>query len=1355
MEPIYLTRLLDAPSATTTGVNPSVVNASEQPENLQGLIPITKMFDVDTFEGADGNRYRVQGFDAPEVSKLFRDNETGGATYKPGTAGGTGSLKAFNKFMQDNGPFYIRDMDVDAAHDRKTGRVIDSQGRDVGEQMMLAGAVKIHEGVTADQLEDRAFGQYARSLGYSDPNQEKYDALASDINQAMVSEGYDPMVFKKMAINEAEYARNPDAYLSDIVKYRSNDRDIMNRAYSPFSSSFGSAFVGVKEAGYGIASMIGTVIGDKDLENWGESGVYRAGDELSQRAQVLLDYKEVENAGDAFQFVANNVAMSLPYMATTMASIAAAGPTMGASLAVPASLYTGAIWNEQADDAKSAALALTGGVMQGAIDIFGGKVLLSTFGKMGTPKEILKAGADEFKRLNIPEETAALMTKQQLAKVSTEMADIVKKQIRSRERIGEILKGSGVGAASEAVTEATQELIGYTAAHLKDDSFNFTDASERMISAAVAGGSIGGAFSGAGGLWDQAKTEQAIWAGSTADGSGVSNSGTRAQEELAKYGGIASNEENADRARLQVSIKNDIATDLLKKRQLGATLTQEETTKLREVQTDDSFGDKGARGDMDAEVKNLSDLLWKGVSEIPGLWRGSTRNAFTETLKSQSRAVRKLSGMFGGELQKTFSGATFEEFKGNLAAKYENMVGDSTEIYAKLNYGRRVSGKDRGRISDELYEIGQASVDKDGNPDYSKIPQVINEINAKRKGDQKIDPNLAQDYKSVLENAEKTAQAMWSDQNKYYKEAGGELGKVKNYLATFKTLDKAAVAREQVKFKALLKGEYNLSDKAANDIVENILENPLKADIDGLLNGDGAFSVTKGTPIPGSHRSRSLGLAQNTKFANFMERDFFANVDYAAKSAARFQGYQKYVGINGNVINQLLEEAKAEGVPQVAIDKLGRQMRDYLDAESGNYKRATSEFGKSIQRIQKNFITYMVFVGLPLATVSSLVELSLTMKSLSNEQIFGKGGIKVMGQELGNMFYNAGGEMASVVTRTHFTNRESAAMKQLRELGYFDSQVGAASKTGVTETNALRQSLLSVFFKWNGLQGWTQMTRAIRAGISWDYMFNHLETISGHPEGYPLTNAVEEAYEHLRNLGLDTGKINELTVLGIKTKLGTATEADMARLKDLTQVATTNFINDAIMMPGAANRPLIYQDPRFALFTQFQGFISVFQSTFIPKLWGEYIKRGSPEMTYQAFSMMVLMIAMGFASQELKDRLKFGGENPYLDDFEKGRRAINSSGLLGTGERVINTVFPIYQSRTDNVGEWAAGEVIGQAPVLSSITSMAGGIADLIQQDTDMGVNKLLKATPIGPFTALRHKVRDAITGKNKNDWEI
>jgi hypothetical protein len=148
-----------------------------------------------------------------------------------------------------------------------------------------------------------------------------------------------------------------------------------------------------------------------------------------------------------------------------------------------------------------------------------------------------------------------------------------------------------------------------------------------------------------------------------------------------------------------------------------------------------------------------------------------------------------------------------------------------------------------------------------------------------------------------------------------------------------------------------------------NDIVDNILENPLKADIDGLLDGDGAFSVTKGTPIPGSHKSRSLGLAKNIDFKNFMERDFFVNADYASKAASRYQSYQKFVGMNGSVINQLLNEAKAEGVAKEDIDKamkVGIQAVCKLGSKhgvrrisAGNYGGKLGPFHFHLQEIMK------------------------------------------------------------------------------------------------------------------------------------------------------------------------------------------------------------------------------------------------------------------------------------------------------------------------------------------------------------------------------------------------------------------
>ena len=104
--------------------------------------------------------------------------------------------------------------------------------------------------------------------------------------------------------------------------------------------------------------------------------------------------------------------------------------------------------------------------------------------------------------------------------------------------------------------------------------------------------------------------------------------------------------------------------------------------------------------------------------------------------------------------------------------------------------------------------------------------------------------------------------------------------------------------------------------------------------------------------------------------------------------------------------------------------------------------------------------------------------------------------------------------------------------------------------------------------------------------------------------------------------------------------------------------ATASFINEAVALPGSANRPLIYQDPRFALFTQFQGFMATFTANHIPKLWGEYIKRRTPAMKYNAFAVMATMIMLGFASQHLKDMLKYGCllyTSPSPRDRQKSR----------------------------------------------------------------------------------------------------
>ena len=74
--------------------------------------------------------------------------------------------------------------------------------------------------------------------------------------------------------------------------------------------------------------------------------------------------------------------------------------------------------------------------------------------------------------------------------------------------------------------------------------------------------------------------------------------------------------------------------------------------------------------------------------------------------------------------------------------------------------------------------------------------------------------------------------------------------------------------------------------------------------------------------------------------------------------------------------------------------------------------------------------------------------------------------------------------------------------------------------------------------------------------------------------------------------------------------------------------AKFNFVNEAIALPGTANRPLFYQNPHLAMFTQFQGFIATFTANHIPRLWGDYVRRGTPAMKYNAFAIMSTMILL-------------------------------------------------------------------------------------------------------------------------------
>lgn len=1258
-----------------------------------GLNADYSFIDADTIRDAEGNSYRIRGFDAPEISKLLR-NEDGTPKFVSGTAGGARVTESLQRLAREQGFTNVVKMDEDAAYGRGTVDLQNDRGESFTRTLIKNGVVGLQPQSTQEDI-----NAYYTAQLFEDEVDNKTDGVFKDtakkVAQAIKEESYGDLRFKEQAVNELQYALGGDEYYSSNLMFDNPDRDLNNNALNPFSEAFDVGLKSGIESGYGVISLLGDVTNTQALKDIGDAGVARARGRIAENAQFLADYKDVDDFGDAMEFLGTNLAMSVPYMATTMLAVATAPATGGASLLAPVGLYTGQVWNEQAKGSKSATNAITAGVLQAALDAVGFKGTLGTL--KGAPKEMFEQAATTLaKDTDIPVEVArgALKdaSKLEIAKLAGDAVEVSKSQLKAKAVTMDLLKRVGKGVGIEGSTEAIQETIGYIGANAESGTIDFNELQERAMTAAIAGGALGGAFGTAGGIKNVGGWADVAWRAAPADKRNASRSGNFYEEEITKNG--------------YVPTTNEITNDLDK--------TPEATV---------SFNDRVDADKASKRERTLSETVSQTMSALPKLWRGSTRWIFNPELQDKSRSARMLADLLGGNLQRIYGGADFENFKHHTASIYEGSITDPDKVYSALNNGKRPKRKERAEISKRIYDFMKTYVDDKGDFDGTKVPKDLK--------DREILTKAANDLSALSEK-------LLQDQQRY----NPKLGRISNYFARYKTFDKRAIDKDQDKFIDLLVETGKVKDrKEAKDIVDAILDS---TEVNDLAE---AFSVTNGIPTPGSHKKRTLNLAEDDKFSEFMENDIYANVQNSIKAASRFQAYAKYVGKDGSKIAKLLDQMEAEGVSREEVNQVAAGIKDYLDAESGNYKRPTSEFGKAAMRFQKNFMLFTTIAGLPLATVSSIVELALTMKGLDNKQIFGKNGLQSMGKELGTTLWQGMQEVGSLTTGREYVKQYSEAQQVLRDLGFYDTSVGAAHKTGVTETSALKQDIINSFFKANGLQGWTQYTRAVRVAIAGDYIHNHLTTVMQNLDTSTMTNEVQQAREALRNLGIDPQRMAELYMSG---PMETWSQANLDFYNESMREATFSFVNDAIVMPKASNRPLIYQDPRFALFNQFQGFISTFTATVIPKLWGEYVKRGSPAMKYNAFSVMATMILLGFVSQELKDRLKFGESSPYLDEMEWVRRGVSSSGLLGTSERIINTVFPIYETRTNGIGEWVASETIGQSPTLGMIEALFKGTENITEGEFERGFDKYLRLTPVGPITWARKDIASLAA----DDWD-
>jgi len=1234
-------------------------------------------YDADTLYDADGKGYRLQGVNALEVDRLGKEGEIGGDL----------TTEQAVRLANDLGYTEVHKTgEFDVTGKREIVDLRDKSGRSFRRQLAasgLTGAVPQFD-PGGDLAHSAA---YRRALKTTEGYQlDEFDEAAGMLKDHIDAEQkYDNQFKQKRLIP----GLNADHIAEEGAVFERRDRDTRTgEANNPLSVAWDTGMLGAYEALYGMAELVGEKTGFEGLEDYGTAGVQRKRAEIGDQGKILTDYKDVDSFGDAVEFIGNNAILSLPYMAISAAGALAAPVTGGLSLAAPAAVYSGQAWNEMGDlieehgGERSASTAIATGVVQAALD----RVGLSFVAGQLPPKGIFKKGVQALMKndpkLSKAQATQALseMTRKEMAGLLGDAAKVARQQVEAKKVVMDLVKRTGAGAGGEGVTEALQETVAAIgAATGAGVPIDWNDVQERAIAGAVAGATLGGAFSVPGTAYDVGAWHNVAVSEDRASPKYKTDASRYADQEFAEKGYVPSVQEEAANARKRVE---------------GAPPLE-------------SINDRKQRHETSRKARTTKEALSDALNSIPGFFRGSVNNVFTDDVMGKSRAARVLSNMFGGHAgTKIFSGANFENAKHHRVTGYKNMVPTSRNFFTSMNGGKRANRRRYEELSNEFYNTARAAIDSNGNFNPDLVPEG---------------PRKAAIVKQV-KDMQALADKMWNDQKVFNK----DLGRQKNYLLEYKAFNTAAIEQNRSEFIDALRDEYNIETKDAIDLVDAITRQGV--DIDE------AFSVVKGGPQPKHHKQKTLGLAKNPKFNKFMEQDMYKNMSEAAKSAARYVTYQEFIGDNGAVVSKLLDEMEAEGVDKAEVDKIASGLQDILDAESGNYKRPTTEVGKMLENVQRSFMFFTMLAGLPLATVSSLVEVALTQQALTNKQIFGKdGSMKALGKEFAEMVKKGALEVTYDNKPEDFSTPGRAAMK---EVGYYDWDVGAATTTGVTELNKSKQIWTERFFKAIGLQGWTNFTRAARAAIAGDFIKDQLDIVSGtFQNDVNKTNAQLQAEQKLRSLGLDPYQMVDLAG---RAEMGPLSEADQAALDTAIKEATFNFVNEAVALPQASNRPLIYQDPRFALFTQFQGFMSTFTANHIPRLWGEYVKRGTPAMKYNAFAVMTTMIMLGFASQYLKDLLKYGSfENPYLDDSEYIQRGIRASGLLGTGERILDQFMPIYETRSKDAGEWIFNTATGEAPALSNLERIGKGIGHIAEGNIQQGTRQLAKSAPgFGPVGA-------------------
>jgi len=1230
--------------------------------------------DADTFVAPTGESIRLQGINTRETAKFQPVKNKNSEFVIQGSQLGADTQTQLVEGLIKEGNYSTPVFSNAKSYDRSVGDLVNPSGNRLTSKALESGFVSPTTSTDSGQYNAMIMGNINRAQRRVERKPTMADSLLDALNQQRNAAGF---MAKRYTDTAAQFGAvvddsNKSDYFSGPAIIRTGE-DKYGKATSNWDTGWDQGKLQTAKSLYGSLDLIATKTGSEWLKTTAQAG-------LNNENSLLSDLPELRNAeafdekgnwkldslGKVIDYTVGTAAASSPQMLATIVATIASPITYGTSMIPIAAMYTGQVWNDQKQ--KNATAAITAGITMTALDKLSLGFLFKNTGLNITRQATQDIVLKELQKTMTKEAAEALLKKSMTESVK-EVSDALKTSA-VKKGVGPLAigKATAKGAVVEGATESLQELTGYFG---EQGGFNLPTTAEeqqklksRLMNAATGGAILGGVLSGAG---------RTIATLNYTDKFVNTTTDVQFRE---KYLSDVNDERisRGEQALTTMPTTRDVLNNVLQSQLDSDTETSLERLAQPEV---------SKRGTEGIIAKTYSAIKDKGLA---GLFdRFSNVIIKNNTHKSIESAT--LATLLGSST--AVNGTSIENHQAMMETNIFNNFGVAEDLISNFN---GLSVKEASGVLSSPVVVNAirelARIKRDYFAKTTK--EVADKLN--------IDYGKYSEYKdAIIEYADRIDNLI-----RDYNNATGRTLDVTSFLE-HKPLDKTLVSKNSAKFvkdlQQFLGMDYADATNLTNAVLNNQQINSFEDALDTMLNGD-ADKIRSKQALEAKISDPKF----KSKFSAYMSHNMIDNAYSLSASAAAYNTNKELIGKNGSKLAALIQKMVDNGdIDDQQAGFMAKEIQDVLDIRNGKFNAINNPYLKGALNTI-NFLS--TITSLPLAAISSTVEFAQIYRNLNSPQMrkATMALLKGTGQEVGALYREIGNKVTDRVTI-----KNSQMRSKLSEAGYL-REGGVGYRNDIL--TSYYQKWTEGFFKLTGLTSVTAITRNARLAIAADAIQNWLDVVS---KGTGSDQAIADAKDHLRRINVDYEYI---------LSIDADTSSNEKRVIDNLQQATYNFVNEAVIIPSVLNRPKFYSDPYLKLFTQFQGYTSAFTANILPRLVSDIRKTGSDDQKNSA-AVIAMMLALSMLAIYIKDMIKYGESPPkWLKDDKEYLRVINQMGVLGSGQRVFDLIFPIMD---ENKKKSVTDHIVAQSPQLSYIKK----VTDALEAPQGKQIEKGAKLLPI------------------------